>query len=305
MRSLNTGKLLFIGLFAAALHAPACNVAQPLVLDEFGAVEQSAPEGIDPRSPNIERTTDSIDFTGIETIRVDVPLGRVSLSQSAVGSTATIQVTEIITKGGIAAAPLADYLLQSGVSFERSFVDSRRLDVEAVVADGLEPDDVVFDVRLAVPGGASVEILVGRGPVKVDGLAGNVEIRTSNGTIEVDGVNGNVIAQTSMKPVNITEVTGDVKAVTTESDVTLRLTPGVEGRISAETTSGAINMTVASTATASLDLESTEGEVEANLSGFTISDVSAGAGFLKGVLNGGGGAIEARSLTGKITFGGM
>ncbi len=298
-----TARTSWLALISIA--ASGCNVHPPLVLDEFGNSELSAPEGIDPRSPHIERTTDSIDFTGIETIRIDIPMGRVMLSQSAVGSIATIQLTEIITRSGLSAAQLSDYLFQSGVSFERSFVDGSRLDVEATLAEGLLDEDILFDVRVMVPDGAHVEIIVGHGPVKVDGLVGNVEIRTSDGTIDIAGVDGNVIAETTQKPVTITEVTGDVKAVTSESDVTLRLTPGLEGRISARTTSGAILMTVASSATASLELTSIDGEVSADLSAFTVSGITTGAGFVKGVLNGGGGAIEATTSTGKITFNGM
>lgn len=264
-----------------------------------------APDGIDPKSPNVERSTQVVDFKGVRTIRLELPTGRVSISQAGGNENGSIKVTEIIVQGGFGNDVLAELLTKSGVTAERAFVDDTRLDVEATLAEGLTDEGIVFDVRLVVPNGVNVEVLVGDGPVEVTDITGNVEIRTRNGAIDVNGVNGNVIAETTNRSVSVRDASGDVRAVTTEADITLRLSPGDDGNISAENTSGTINLTVAKTSKSSLRLTSAEGSVTANLSGFAVTDISTGNGFLEGVLNGGGGNIEADSVSGEISFAGM
>ncbi|MCG8404477.1 MAG: DUF4097 family beta strand repeat-containing protein [Phycisphaerales bacterium] len=264
------------------------------------------PDGIDPRNPNVERSTQLVDFTDIRSVRLELPTGRVKISQEIGSKNATIQVTEIIVKQGLGNDLLEEYLIKSKVTAERAFVDDARLDIEATVAEGLTDEDIIYDVRLVVPAGASLEVLVGQGPVEVNALTGNVEIRTKDGSIDIDGVDGNVVAETTVHSVTIKDVTGNVQTKTTEADITLQLTPPADSRISAETTTGTIHMTVAKATAASLRLAAIDGEVNANLSGFQVTDIATSRGLLEGILNGGGGQIEATAMTGgAINFLGM
>lgn len=265
----------------------------------------SAPDGIDPQNPNIERSTKSVDFSNVRTIRLELPVGRVSVTQSDGQATATLRVSEIITREGLNNEQLTDLLNRTRVTAERAFVDAERLDVEATIAPELSDEDVLFDVRLVVPAGANLEVFVGNGPVEIADLTGSVEIRTDNGMVDVKNVKGDVIAQTTQRAVSITDVTGDVSADTTEADINLRLDPGLDGRISASTTTGEIRLMVPKTTSARVMLLSESGVVTANLNGFAVTDISTSAGFLEGTLNGGGGAIELKSLSGEISFLGM
>ncbi len=283
----------------------ACDNVVPGSLINSDGVTVPAPDGIDPNNPNIERSTSTIDFSSIKTIRIELPTSRVSVSQSDTAETGTLHITEIIIKEGLGNDLLEEFLTQSSVTAERSFVDSARLDIDATVAEGLADEDIVFDLRLVVPHGANVEILVGNGPVEVSELTGSVEIHTENGAIDITRVNGSVVAETTNRSVTVMDTTGNVKAMTTDADVTMRLTPPPEGQIAAETTTGKIQLTIAQTTTANLLLTTVEGSVSADLKGFDIQDVATGDGFLKGILNGGGGQIEARSMSGKIEFTGM
>lgn len=265
----------------------------------------SAPDGIDPQNPNIERSTKTVDFSNVRAIRLELPVGRVSVTQSNDQATATLRVAEIITREGLNVEQLTDLLNQTRVTAERAFVDAERLDVEATIAPDLSDEDVLFDVRLVVPAGANLEVLVGNGPVEVVELTGSVEIRTDNGAVDVKNVKGDVIARTTQRAITITDVTGAVSADTTEADIDLRLDPGQNGRISASTTTGQIRLMVPKTTAARVMLLSESGTVTANLNGFSVTDISTSAGFLEGTLNGGGGAIELKSLTGEISFLGM
>lgn len=265
--------------------------------------DQSSQDGIDPNKPNTERSTIAVAFDGVRTIRIEIPTGRVSVSQ-ADGGEASLKVTETILIEGLGNDLLADLLNRSTLTAERSFVDDARLDIEAALAEGLADADVAFDVRLVVPADANVEVLLGNGPVEVTDLVGNVEIRTANGPISISHVTGNVVAQTTNRPIGIQDVTGNVRAETTEAEVTLRLTPADDGLVSATTTQGAIRITVASTTQADLSLSAPDGIITANLAGFAVSNLTTGKGFLNGVLNGGGGQIEASADQGEIEFNG-
>lgn len=289
----------------AGMAGTGCEGVMPGSLLNTDGVTVPAPDGIDPNNPNIERSTQTIDFSNIATLRIELPTGRVSITQSATAENATLQVTEIIVKEGLGHDLLEEHLTQSIVTAERSFVDPERLDIEATVAEDLADTDIVFDLRLVVPRGANVEILVGNGPVEINELTGNVEIHTDNGAIDVNGVDGSVVAETTHRSVTVMDATGNVKALTTDADVTMRLTPPGEGQISAETTTGRIRLTVAQETAARLLLTTVEGVVAADLKGFNVRDVATGEGFLEGILNGGGGRIEARSTSGRIEFSGM
>lgn len=291
-----------LALVLLLILGPSCDTAMQ---NELPGAQLPAPDGIDPANPNVERSTRVVDFAGIRTIRIELPTARVNVSQAGEGVKGSLQITEIIVKEGLGYDVLEQFLLGSTVNAERSFVDDARLDVEAALAEGLADTDIVFDVRLVVPGAANVEILVGNGPVEITGLTGNVEIRTQNGKIDVDGVTGNVVAQTTNRSIDVSNVSGNVKAKTTDADIEMRLASAGTSRIAAETTSGSIRLTISKTAAASLSLNSVEGSVAANLSGFQVTEILTGDGFLEGILNGGGGQIEADSLSGEIEFFGM
>ncbi len=286
------------------LSIAACNTS----LDGLSgnSAQLPVPDGIDPNQPNTERSSLSVDFSGVKTIRIELPTGRVTVSQSTGEGDASLKVTEIIVNEGLPHDVLEGMLLGSGVHAERSFVDDSRLDIEATLAAGLADTDIVFDVRVVVPSGASIEILLANGQVDVSELTGNVEIRTQNGAVKVDHVLGNVVAQTTNRPVEISDVTGNVQVETTEANIALRLEPGPSAIVSAKTGEGLIRLAIAQTTAASLDLDaSEEGTVTANLSGFSVSSLETGAGFLRGVLNSGGGRIEAEAVDGEIEFIGM
>ena len=293
-------------LCAAMWTGLACDLSiQSDLLNGANSAPSPAPDGIDPRNPNVERTSSRIDFSGVRMIRIDLPTGRVSVSQAEGDADASLRVTESITAKGLSNDALNGFLTNSRVTAERSFVDESRLDLEATVAPGLTDTDIAFDIRLVIPGGANLEIILANGPVEVIDVVGNVEIHTANAPISVNHVQGGVIAETSERPIDILDVTGNVRAKTTAANITLRLAPPANGRVVAETTAAEISMSIAQATAAALSLSAPDGTVTANLSGFTVTNVATANGSLTGILNGGGGAIEATATGGEITFAGM
>ncbi len=303
--SINRG-FAILSVAAVLLVGVACETTITTTLPS-GAASSGlrAPDGIDAENPNIERSSLWIDFDGIKTVRIEIPMGRVSVTQSNGSTGAMLRVTEFILVEGLSYEVLTQMHTHSAVSAERSFVDDSRLDIKASLADGLAETDVVFDVRVVIPEGANVEVLLSDGPVEVMDVTGNVEIRTANGEVSLNHVEGNVVALTSNRPISAIDVTGNVRAETSDAGITLRLAPPPDGKVTAKTTDGTIQLTIANTTAATVELTAIEGVVTANLSGFEVTDISTGSGFLSGVLNQGGGEIEAYCERGEIVFGGM
>lgn len=262
--------------------------------------------GIDPQQPNIERSTRALDFSGVRTIRVELHTARLVIEQvDSATDEAAIQVTEIITAGWLGKNDLENHLLATEVRAERSFVDSARLNVNAVISPGLQPKDVALDVKLTVPRGAGTEIYLTSGPAEIIRLAANVEIATADGAILVTEAAGNIVAKTTNYPVEIRDAKGNVDVVTSNADVSIRAMPSIGSQVLARTIGGNARILVQQGFGAALKLITDDGAVSANLNGFTVSNIATAAGFLTAELNGGGGRVEALVENGDIEFAGI
>ena len=285
------------GLAAAILVG--CGTEPTSYLDT--GANLNIPDGIDPGNPKIERTTYSIDFAGLRIIRVDIPTGRVSISQSLDGSS-LLRVTETIISDGASRETMAKQLGESSVKAQRSFVDSSRLDLKADLSADLSGSEIAFDIRLVIPFGVNVEIFAENAPVEIIDLVGNVEIQTGNGAVTLDNIVGSVVARTSNRPIQARSISGNVQLTTTEAAVSVRLEPAPGSAVTISTSNAAIQLGISRLTNAAFDLNSTGGVISADLTGFTVADVTTGAGFLRGLLNGGGGRIEARTSNAAIEF---
>jgi hypothetical protein len=282
-----------------------CQTTISTALPTDEAANLLLPDGIDPKTPNVERTSIPVDFAGVKTIRIELPTGRVTIHQVADANAAGMRSTELVTKEGLGADVYAQLLEEAVVTASRSFVDSSRLDIEAIVPEALLKTEIAYDVRLVIPASANIEVILDSGPVVIKDLIGNVEIQTGNGSIDVEHVQGNVIAETTLRAINVADVTGNVVAKTSKDDIEIRLAPIAGAVVSAITTEGDIRLAIAKTTAAALSLTATDGAVSANLAGFAVTNVSTGNGLLTGILNGGGGSIEAQTTGGEIEFNGM
>ncbi|GMU33388.1 MAG: hypothetical protein HS101_00750 [Planctomycetia bacterium] len=291
--------LIILVICMATAAGVGCDTSATSYLD--AGANLNIPDGIDPTNPKIERTTISVDFTDVRIVRVDIPTGRVSISQSLDGSS-SLRVTETIIPDGISREAMEKQLSESVVKAQRSFVDNTRLDIKASYSPSLASTDIAFDIRLVLPAGANIEVFAENAPVEIIDLVGNVEIQTANGAVTLDNIVGSLVARTSNRPIQARSISGNVQLTTSEAAVSVRLEPSITGAISVTTTNAPIQMAIGRKTTAALDLTSTGGVISADLTGFLVSDITTGAGFLRGVLNGGGGRIEARTTTAAIEF---
>ncbi len=292
---------------AVAGLAPGCGfVPLPGPGDSGNPAPLPLANGIDPQQPNIERSSRTLDFSGVRTIRVELHTARLVIEQmDSAADEATLQVTEIITAGWLGKNDLENHLLATEVRAERSFVDNARLNVNAIISPGLQAKDVALDVKLTVPRGAGTEIYLTSGPVEIIRLAANVEIATADGAILVTEAAGNIVAKTTNHPVEIRDAKGNVDAVTSNADISIRAMPSIGSQVLARTVGGNARILVQQGFGAALKLIADDGAVSANLNGFTVSNIATAAGFLTAELNGGGGRVEALVENGDIEFAGI
>lgn len=262
------------------------------------------PDGIDPKNPRLERTTYAPDFAGVKLIRVDIPRGRVAISQSADGSS-SLKVLETILPDGLSIEQMARQLTESFVTAERSFVDPTRLDIKVTLSPDIASNDISFDIRLITPVSVNVEIFAENAPVEIVSLIGNVEIQTGNGEIILDRITGHVVAGTTNQFIDARDIRGNLRVGTSNAEIVLQLVPEDGWTIAANTLNAPIRLTIGSAAKAALELTAVGGSISADLAGFVTTDVATGNGFLRAMLNGGGGRIEATTTNAPIVFVGM
>jgi len=297
-----------LSIFSATLFAhAACTVN----LNPFGGNQDpgptqgaEVPDGIDPNAFWIERLTNALDFSGVTTMRLDIPTGRVILTIED-GATPTLKLTKTVLKPNQNKDQCADILNRSILTVERSFVDAARLEIGADLDRGIEKTDVAFDVQITLPASVPTQIIMENGPVEVKGLAANLEIRTDNGAITLNSVIGNVVAETSKRPIEIVNVAGNIRAETSDADVVLRIAPPNGGTVFVETTNGGIDIALAPATNAALNLDAEGGAVSADLTAFRVSNLTTASDVLRCILNDGGGQIEARTTGGDIQLVGL
>ena len=267
------------------------------------AAEQVVPDGIDPRHPNVERSTTSIDFSGINTIRVELGQAEVRISQVE-GNEAILKVIELISDTTLSADDYRRLLDATSVTAQRSFVDESRLDIKAQLPAEINRNGVLFQIQLSVPQGAHMEVLLDGGPVDISSIRGNVEVDTRDGEVRLDQIVGNAIVRTSHYDVYASDISGNLDAQTSDADIELRLNPPAGARISAETSDGTARIVVGNGTSAALNLSAKNGFISTNLNGFSVSDVVSGVGEFSATLNDGSGRIDASVTDGNIEFSG-
>jgi len=269
-----------------------------------GVSPVTAPDGIDPSNPAIERQTVAIDFAGVTTLRIDVTTGRVALRIED-GATPQLKLTKTVLLKNQSNDQLSKILKGATLTVARSFVDSSRLEISSDLARGINSTDVAFDVQIVLPVSVPTQVIMDNGPAEVKGLKANVEIRTDNGAITLNDIVGNVVAETSKRAIEITNVAGNLRAETSDADIVLKIAPPDGGQVFVETTNGGIDLALSPTTKAAINLDATDGTVTADLTAFGVSNLTTAPDLLRCTLNGGGGQIEARTSGGDIQLVGL
>lgn len=170
-------------------------------------------------------------------------------------------------------------------------------------------DIVLRDVKGSINGKTS------GGDLKLSNVSGPVALHTSGGTITANHLDGTIHLETSGGDIRVSDVKGDVKVNTSGGDIRLR---AIEGRVSAstsggdvmvqvprgyrgihvETSGGDIDIVVPRELSATIDAQTSGGEVSSDLPITTTGRRSDGC--MRGTVNGGGETLVARTSGGDI-----
>lgn len=168
-------------------------------------------------------------------------------------------------------------------------------------------EEVTGQVRMSTSGGdiiasdvkGAIDVKTSGGSVQLKSIDGPAQARSSGGNIIVTGIHGNVDASTSGGNVRLLRIDGKISARTSGGDVHCDLI-GTNRGISATTSGGSIQLTMAKDITATLDAVTSGGRITTEFP-VTVHGAS-GERSLSGPINGGGEAIYARTSGGSIVL---
>jgi hypothetical protein len=167
----------------------------------------------------------------------------------------------------------------------------------------------VSTLKGSVKGGTSggnIEIVTVEGPanlhtsggnLRAEGINGKLDMETSGGEVEVATVTGDVDVSTSGGNIRLREVDGKVRAETSGGDINVKLKNANKG-IYVETSGGNIELAMAKNSNANIDASTSGGDVTCDLP-ITVSG-KISESHIKGVINGGGQTVHARTSGGDI-----
>lgn len=167
----------------------------------------------------------------------------------------------------------------------------------------VSPDRV--DFAIAIPAGAALDLTTSAGAILVIGNTAPVRARNTLGDISVTSTFGDVDIATGAGNLVLTDVTGNVAATTDNGRIDAQVSLPAFGTMTLTSGIGPINILVPTTTAAILTLNAGNGFVNANFTGFVVTNrQQVGVGNLAAILNGGGGGIiQATTNNANITFG--
>ncbi|MEW2571447.1 DUF4097 domain-containing protein [Streptomyces sp. NPDC057621] len=219
--------------------------------------------GMRPQDPG-----DPVDVRTAEHARVDYTSGRLLVSVPEPGCSAGVVgavtlVIELPTGSNIHGEAVATDFRCSGTVGRCRFTTGLghiRLDRTGTVRL-----DAAFGEITVNHVGGDAEATANSGEVRIDRIDGSATIRTTGeGDIEVGDVAGIVRARTDAGCIRIGSARAGVEALTSQGDILLEEV--VRGSVSADTTSGQIDIGIADGTTAQLDLDCGSGKAYKSLS---------------------------------------
>ena len=158
------------------------------------------------------------------------------------------------------------------------------------------------DVEIVLPGPLPLTIGNAVGEVVVEGNEELTNINVHVGNAYVRDQVGDTLVTVNAGSVEIEAVGGNVDAQVATGDLLIEAAPAADGTLEATVDFGEITLRVPADFAASLLLMAELGTVETDLSDFAVSDLQVSQGEVSATLNGGGGAINADTSVGNVTF---
>ncbi|ELZ28216.1 hypothetical protein C475_05405 [Halosimplex carlsbadense 2-9-1] len=180
-------------------------------------------------------------------------------------------------------------------------VEDGRLTVAPRWPNGNE--NVTVDLDLSVPDGlAVVEASSSNGDIEAEGVAGDGTYSSTNGDVAVTGVDGFVTVESTNGDIDASDVGGLDRADTTLGDVAVDV-PAIRGDVTVESTNGDVTAAVAAGLSATVTLETTNGD--ASVEGVSMTVESSEESEIRGTMGEGEHALTVDSTNGDVTLQGL
>ena len=158
------------------------------------------------------------------------------------------------------------------------------------------------DVEIVLPGPLTLTIGNAVGEVTVEGNEALTNVNVHVGDAYVRDQVGNTVVTVTAGNAEIEAAGGEVNAQVDTGDLLIEAAPAAEDVIEATVEFGNLTLRVPADFAAALLLIADLGTVETDLSAFEVTDLQTSRGEVSATLNGGGGAINAETGVGGITF---
>jgi hypothetical protein len=152
------------------------------------------------------------------------------------------------------------------------------------------------DVDLKNTGG-ELKVRTSGGDIILLKHTGNSDVSTSGGDIHTKELTGDLIASTSGGDIRIEVNNGKISTKTSGGDIEIKYTGNNKG-LYASTSGGDIKLFVPSTFQATVDFETSGGDIDCNFSNYKATKVTRSR--LKGEFNGGGESVICKTTGGDI-----
>jgi hypothetical protein len=161
---------------------------------------------------------------------------------------------------------------------------------------------VRFSATVRLPPDVRLHVGTSGGSIRVHGeRAASLQADTSGGSIRVDGGSGDMDVETSGGSITVGRALGALHAETSGGSITVDYVGTGARTVSLDTSGGGIRVNVDPAATLEITADTSGGSVR--VEDLSLSIRSQERSHLRGLLNGGGGSLSARTSGGSIRIG--
>jgi hypothetical protein len=168
------------------------------------------------------------------------------------------------------------------------------------------PNDTRFyaaSVNIVLPYALELRVSHDFGNVTIDGNDGATFVQLDAGDLTVTNQSGDLDVDVDDGDIDITSEDGNVEVILNAGNADVDASPAAGNRVRVAVDLGDLTVRVPDDFAADLYLEVDLGDVDANLSGFDVTEEDSSNHRVSAVLNGGGGTVDARVDLGDVNFG--
>jgi hypothetical protein len=281
---------LFIGCTGTVTIPPSPTVVDPTVTPI-------------PTIPSVTATfTISVGFSNITTVRVINPNGNIGVN--VVQTISNVQITGTKSTDGPAGQAATDRLTNIKILAAPLAQIPTTLQIQANIPLSTVNTHDRVDFIISIPAGANLELTTQNGLITVTDNTGIVVARNNNAAIAVANNVGNVDVSTANGQVVLSNIVGSVTATTTNAPITVQAAITIAQAITVTTSNGTIAIQVPFNTSANLFLSSNNGIVNADFTGFKVTNPRITTTSVFATLGGGGADIVASTSNATLTFAG-